>query len=104
MGKPEYPQLEPHARIKMAQAQTDWPLWGFGNRHMGRLVLGRPGPVTHKEERGKKREKEERKKERMRKKRQGKKRGEEREEDLRPIWASYSVFKLCTSLYTRPLI
>ena len=24
---------------------------------MGRLVLGRPGPVTHKEERGKKREK-----------------------------------------------
>ena len=36
---------------------------------MGRLVLGRPGPVTHKEERGKKREKreEERKKEGERK-------------------------------------
>ena len=32
-------------------------LWRFGDRHMGRLVLGRPGPVTHKEERGKKGEK-----------------------------------------------
>ena len=74
---------------------------------MGRLVLGRPGPVTHKEERGKKREKmekEERKKERRRKKKK-KKRREEREEDLRPIWAGYSVFRLCTSMYTsRPLI
>ena len=66
---------------------------------MGRLVLGRPGPVTHKEERGTKREKiekEERKKERRRKKRKGKKRREEREENLRPIWAGYSVFRLCT--------
>ena len=44
------------------------------------------------------------KKERRRKKRKGKKRREEREEDLRPIWAGYSVFRLCTSLYTRPLI
>ena len=70
---------------------------------MGRLVLGRPGPVTQKEERGKKRErreKEERKKER-RKKRKGKGEGGE---NLRPIWAGYSVFRLCTSLYTRPLI
>ena len=41
-------------------------MWRFGDRHMGRLVLGRPGPVTHKEERGKKREKR-RKKERERK-------------------------------------
>ena len=69
---------------------------------MGRFVPGCPGPVTHKEERGKKREKrekEEKKKERRRKKRKGKKRREEREEDLRPIWAGYSVFRLCTSLY-----
>ena len=47
--------------------------------HMGRLVLGRPGPVTHKEERGKKREKgekEERKKEEERKgKREKRKKG-----------------------------
>ena len=27
---------------------------GFGDRHMGRFFLGRPGPITHKEERGKK--------------------------------------------------
>ena len=47
-----------------------------------------------------------RKKERRRKKRKKKekKRREEREEDLRPIRAGYSMFKLCTSLYTRPLI
>ena len=68
---------------------------------MGRLVLGRPGPVTHKEERGKKREKEERKKEGERKE---KEKREEKKEHLRPIWAGYSVFRLCTSLYTRPLI
>ena len=74
---------------------------------MGRLVPGRPGPVTHKKERGKKREKggkrkKERKKEGERKEKE-KKRREEKEEDLRPIWAGYSVFRLCTSLYTRPL-
>ena len=51
-----------------------------------------------KGEKGKKR-----KKERRRKKRKGKRR-EEREENLRPIWAGYSVFRHCTSLYTRPLI
>ena len=65
-------------------------MWRFGDRHMGRLVLGRPGLVAHKEERGKKREKEERKKERKKerkeKKRKGKKRREEREEDLKSIW------------------
>ena len=77
-------------------------MWRFGDRHMGRLVLGHPGPVTYKEERGKKREKEERKKEGERKEK-GKRR-KEREENLRPIWAGYSVFRLCTSLYTRPLI
>ena len=48
-------------------------------------------------------EKEKRKKEEERKEK-GKKRREEREEDLRPIWAGYSVFRLCTSLYTRLLI
>ena len=62
--------------------QADWPLWRFGDRHMGRLVLGRPGPVTHKEEGEKKREKrekEERKKEGRRKKSKGQKeRKEER--------------------------
>ena len=80
--------------------------WRFGDRHMGRLVLGRPGPVTHKEERRKKREKrekEEKKKEGERKEKEKKKR-EEREEDLRPIWTGYSVFRLCASLYTRPFI
>ena len=64
---------------------------------MGRLVLGRPGPVPHKEERGKEKGekgKEERKKERRRKKRKGKKK---REQDVRPILAGYSVFRLCTS-------
>ena len=49
-----------------------------------------------KGEKGKRRKKE-RKKE---KKRKGKKRRKGR--DLRPIWAGYSVFRLCTSLYTRP--
>ena len=60
---------------------------------MGRLVLGRPGPVTYKEERGKrreKREKEERKKERKKEEEKKRKKREEREEDLRPIWASSS--------------
>ena len=55
--------------------------------------------LNKKEERkgrkGKKKKKERRK---------GKKRREEREEDLRPIWVCYSVFRLCTSLYPRPLI
>ena len=64
---------------------------------MGRLVLGRPGPVTHKEERGKKREKEERKKERRRKKRKGKKKkrkGRKLETDmgrLFRVWALYVI-------------
>ena len=72
---------------------------------MGLLVLGHPGPVTHKEERGKKREKKKKKKKKEgEKKEKEKKRREEREEDLRPIWAGYSVFRLCTSLYTKPLI
>ena len=77
----------------------------FGDRHMGRLVLGLPGPVTHKEERGKKREKKERKKEGEGERKEKEiKRRKEREEDLRLIWASYSVFRLCMSLYIRPLI
>ena len=56
--------------------------------------------LTKKRKEREKREKDERKKEteRKRKKRRG-----EREEDLRPICAGYSVFRLCTSLYTRPL-
>ena len=52
-----------------------------------------------RKEKGEK-EKEERKEEGERKE----KRREEREEDLRQIWAGYSVFRLCTSLYTRSLI
>ena len=65
----------------------DWPLWRFGDRHMGRFVLGRPGPVTHKEERGKKREKgekEERKKEGERKemKKEKRKKGRKLETDM----------------------
>ena len=106
IGKPERPKKYPiwaaHPRTHLS---TKYPPWG-------------PGPVTHKDERGnkgekrkkKKRKKEERKgkkekeEKRRRKKRKGKKRREEREEDLRPIWAGYSVFRLCTSLYTRPLI
>ena len=75
----------------------------FCDRHMGRLVPGRIGPVTHKKERGKKREKGEKRKKEGERKEKEKKRREEREEDLRPIWAGYSVFRLCTSLYTRPL-
>ena len=49
-----------------------------------------------KGEKGKRRKKE-RKKEGERKEKE-KKRREEREEDLRPIWAGYSVFRLFTSL------
>ena len=75
---------------------------------MGRLVLGHPGPVTHKEERGKKsekREKEERKKnEKEKEKEKREEKQGRKEEDLRPIWVGYSVFRLCTSLYIRPLI
>ena len=40
--------------------------------------------------------KEERKKEKEKKRN---KRREEREEDLRPIWAGYSVFRLCVIVY-----
>ena len=47
--------------------------------------LGRPGPVTHKEERGKKREKREKEERKKEKEKKRKKRREEREEDLRPI-------------------
>ena len=57
-----------------------------------------------KKEKGEKEKEERKKKERRRKKRKGKKKREEREEDLRPIWTGYSVFRLCTSLYTRPFI
>ena len=42
---------------------------------MGRLVLGRPGPVTHKEERGKKREKREKEE----RKKEGGRKGKEKE-------------------------
>ena len=50
-----------------------------------------------------KRRKKERKKEKE-KKGKKEKRKKEREENLRPIWAGYFVFRLCTSFYTRPLI
>ena len=45
-----------------------------------------------------------RKKEKGERKEKEKKRREESEEDLRPIWVGYSVFRLCTSLFTRPFI
>ena len=51
-----------------------------------------------RKEKGKRRKKEGESKEK------GKKRREEREENLGPIWAGYSVFRLCMSLNTRPLI
>ena len=63
--------------------------------------LGSGPPRAGYSQRRMRKEKGEKKK-RRRKKRKGKKRREERE-DLRPIWAGYSVFRLCTSLYTRPL-
>ena len=73
----------------------------------GPLGSGPPrAGYSQRRKRGEKGEKGKRKKkkERRRKKRKGKMRSEEREENLRPIWAGYSVFRLCTSLYTRPLI
>ena len=72
-------------------AIATWAAWFWAAQ--GRLL------TKKKEERkGKK------KKGRRRKKRKGRKRREEREEDLRPIWAGISMFRLCTSLYTRPLL
>ena len=63
------------------------------------------GRLLTKKERGKKREKREKEERKEgKRKEKGKKRREEREEDLRPIWAGYSVFRVCTSLYKRPLI
>ena len=52
--------------------------------------------LTKKKEERKGKKKKERKKEKEKKR---KKRREEREEDLRPVWAGYSVFRLCTSLH-----
>ena len=49
----------------------------FGDRHMGRLVPGRPGPVTHKEERGKEREKREKEEKRNKEKEKKKEKREE---------------------------
>ena len=64
------------------------------------------GPLlTKKKEERKGKKKKVRKKEGERKEKgKNEKRREEREEILRPIWAGYFVFRLCTSLYTRPLI
>ena len=74
----------------------------------GPLGSGPPrAGYTQRRKREKKREKRKKeagKKERKKEERKGKKRREEREEDLRPTWAVYSVFRFCTSLYTRPLI
>ena len=75
-------------------AIATWAAWFWAAQ--GRLL-------TKKKEEGNER-KGKKKKEKRRKKRKGKKRREEREEDLILIWASYSVFRLCISLYTRPLI
>ena len=75
---------------------------------MGRLVLAAQGRLlTKKKEERKGKKKKERKKERKKegeRKEKEKRRREESEEDLRPILAGYSMFRLCTSLYTRPLI
>ena len=69
----------------------------------GPLGSGPPRAGYSQRRKRKEKGKEERKKEGERKGKE-KKRREEREEDLRPIWAAYSVFRLCMSLYTRPLI
>ena len=58
---------------------------------------GRRGKKKKERKKEKERKKKERKKEKRRK-------GRILETDLRPIWAGYSVFRLSTSLYTRPLI
>ena len=78
-------------------AIATWTAWFWAAQ--GRLLTKKK--EERKGRKGKK--KTERKKERKRKIKEKEKR-EEREEDLRPIWAGYSVFRLCTSLYTRPLI
>ena len=61
-----------------------------------RAAQGRLLTKKKEERKGKKGKK---KKERNKEKEKEEKRREEREEDLRPIWAGYSVFRLCTSLY-----
>ena len=66
--------------------------------------LGSGPPRAGYSQRKKRKEKGERKKKERRRKKKGKKRREKREENLRPMWAGYSVFRFCTSLYTRPLI
>ena len=91
--------LQSHSRTGRCGvlAIATWAAWFWAAQ--GRLL------TKEKEERGKKREKrkkEERKKER--KKGERKEKEKEREEDLRPIWVGYSVFRLCTSLYARLLI
>ena len=67
--------------------QADWPLWRFGDRHMGRLVLGRPGPVIHKKrkrkEKGEKWKKERKKEgERKEKEREKRRKGRRLETDM----------------------
>ena len=64
--------------------------------------LGSGPPRASYSQRRKRKDKGKRRKKEKEEKR--KKRREEKEEDWRPIWASYSVFRLCTSLYTKPLI
>ena len=63
--------------------------------------LGSGPPRAGYSQRRKRKEKGEQGKRRKKEgERKGKMRREEREEDLRTIWASYSVFRPCTSLYT----
>ena len=40
--------LNHKSRPKSQKSKVDWPLWHFGNRHMGpRLIMGCPGPVAY---------------------------------------------------------
>ena len=74
-----FPKEEPETKHCRCEAKPHDIIHRRTDRcgHMGRLVLGRPGPVIYKEERGKKREKrekEERKKEGGRKEKEKKRR------------------------------
>ena len=78
---------------------------------MGRLVLGCPGPGTHKGERGQKRKKrekeEERKKEGERKEKEKteEKKGKKTRDQYGPVIPCLGFAgRLCTSLYTRPFM
>ena len=69
----------------------------------GPLGSGLPTQRIKRKEKGEKgKRKKEKKKERERKEKEKERRRKGRK--LKPIWVGYSVSRLCTSLYTRPLI